>query len=199
MEIKKIILTLALFSSSLTANALEFLGFKLDNATHQEIHQLLINNGASLKNKNPLSSVYIVKGNKIPNASWIKTYFNDEDKFIGLQIGFPYQKTSTLPMRRALTEKYGHPVKGEGGFNTVDGFSTKDSYHSVAVWKFPDGTSITYDADIFQEVPEDIKRDRSLSTNIIITYRHDKRKAELVKKLKEQSYQNEKNKIKQVF
>lgn len=100
MEIKKIILALALFSSSLTANALEFLGFKLDNATHQEIHQLLTNNGASLKNKKPLSSVYIVKGNKIPNASWIKTYFNDEDKFIGLQIGFPYQKTSTLPMRR---------------------------------------------------------------------------------------------------
>lgn len=185
--IKKLILSLLVITSSLSANALEFVGTQLENLNRTQLDKLLVAQGGKKDKEDNLTTLYNMKGSKIPYAIWAKAYYNFDNQFVGLQIGFPYDAHSHIGIRKNLEEKYGKSSRSD---------FTGKYFFDKTEWKFSNKTSIEYNADSFLRLSG---IDRSYNTNMYIFYRHDERRNKLVEELKNQHLKQEQNKLKGVF
>lgn len=185
--IKKLTLSLLIITSSFYANALEFVGTQLENLNRTELNQLLISQGGKKETEDNLTTVYNLKGGKIPYAIWAKAYYNFDNQFVGLQIGFPYDTHNYIGIRKNLTEKYGK--SNNSSFN-------EKLFFNKAEWKFSNNTSIEYNSDSFLKISG---IDRRYNTSMYIFYRHDARRNKLVDELNKQHLKQEQSKLKGVF
>lgn len=198
---KKTLITLAISICSTSSFALEFLGQTLENTPRHTLHQLLIENGGKVVKETPLSTTYRLQGksdSNIPYATWAKIFYAPNEQFVGLNLGFPYDQTYYLNIRRGLLEKYGRPTTN-GSFSNRSNF-TNEFFSGDVKWVFPNKTSIEYNAPHVPSLePREIRSLNLPNTTMSLFYRHDARSEELKNALKEQHYKSEEKKIKKVF
>lgn len=195
--LKKILVATSLFLSVNSAFALDFLGVTLEDLNRKEMTEVLKKNGAKLKNKESLIDIFSLKTSKIPYAEWAVAYYNKKNEFVGLKIGFDYDDHNLINLRKTLVEKYGRQYKVKDFFKESPGHDEleKKLFNDIAIWKFPNNTSIEYNADGHEQYDNP----RDLESYAFLFFRHDARKEELLEQLSEDSKKNDDKKFKGIF
>lgn len=195
---KKLMLSLSLVLFSNHLFAMEFLGQTLEDLNRVQLTALLKQNGATTFKQEKLVDTFTLEKGKIPYAKWGQAYYNFQGEFVGLKIVFSYQDDTLINLRTTLVQKYGtnYIYKEFFGEHSNSKALEKPLFFDSAKWKFPNNTSIEYNA----KSSDQPRIDNNLATSFsFLFFRHEGRKIALIEKLKEQSAQSDATKFKGVF
>lgn len=183
--IRNTFIAIAIITSSITSHALEFMGENINKMNAEQLDKFLISKGAKRVSNNGITAIYDLSKSSIPHSFGARTFVNQKKEFVGLEILFEYDPNAAQNLRRALSEKY----------NLGSNFAGQH-FFDKKTWKVGKDTSIEFNSH-----SSDQKKDSTLKkySSHFLFYRNDVRRNALLKDLKEQSYKQEKDKLKSVF
>lgn len=135
--IKKLFLISFLISSN--CHSMIFTSTSFDNMQKSDIVKTIENYEGLKIQDNKDSTIFEFKNNP-DKIIWIKTSYNNENKFKSIMIGYGYDKDSYFPIRKKLYSLYGKPQDGKKFLN--------ENYYLNTYWGLAENKKLTYNGNI---------------------------------------------------